>query len=114
MRAPGNEGRAGEAAAGGCGRGRDACGGGGPMSGRKAVLDQNHGVRNISLLEGEDDDEDNDGDGDNDEKNWKGNGDGFGVIPEDLEAPLHHCPCIPALLPPHCSHCESVELSNAL
>ena len=38
-----------QAAAAGCGRRRDACGGGGPMSGRKAVLDQNPGVRNISL-----------------------------------------------------------------
>ena len=76
------------------------------MPGRKAVLDQNPGVRNISLKEEE---EDNDDDDDNDDgKNWKGKGDGLGVIPEDLEAPLHHCPCIQALLPPHCSHCESI------
>jgi hypothetical protein len=47
-----------------------------PMSGRKAVLDQNHGFRNISSKEEEDDDV----------NDWKGKGEALGVIPEDLES----------------------------
>jgi hypothetical protein len=46
-----------------------------PMSGRKAVLDQDHGFRNVSS-EDEETEDDND---------WNGKGDTLGVIPEDME-----------------------------
>ena len=59
-----------------------------PMSGRKAVLDQNHGFQNISSKEEEEEHNDDDDDEyDDDDKDWKGKGDGLGVIPEDMEAP---------------------------
>ena len=82
------------------------------MPGRKAVLDQNPGVRNISLKEEEEEDTDDDDDND-DGKNWKGKGDGLGVIPEDLEAPSHLCPCIQALLPPHCKSLQVDSMSSS-
>jgi hypothetical protein len=50
-----------------------------PMSGRKAVLDQNHGFRNIGSSEEESEEDD--------AYDLKGKGDGLGVIPEDMETP---------------------------